>query len=148
MPNIGDIITGRKIGKAKSVPYIWVACRDCGKGHWARKDYANLVPEGILCRDCHTKRLRDRARARTYPPGSKISSSRGYVLVKLSPDDFFYPMADCRGFISEHRLVMAKHLKRHILPWEIIHHRNGSKTDNMLENLKLFSAQAPHVAYT
>lgn len=71
-------------------------------------------------------------------------------MVWLPPDDFYFPMAAGRNgygaYVYEHRLVMAKHLQRCLLPWEIVHHRNGIKDDNRLENLVLYKGSARHMS--
>ncbi len=83
--------------------------------------------------------------------GGRTKSNQGYIWITLKPeDDFFAPMcfkARKRGGsnqVPEHRLIMAKYLNRCLLPTEQVHHLNGIKTDNGIENLQLFSAMKKH----
>jgi len=44
----------------------------------------------------------------------------------------------------EHRLVIEKFLNRPLQEWEIIHHRNGIKDDNHIENLQIVLKKSHH----
>ncbi len=70
----------------------------------------------------------------------RSTTSKGYVLInKHVVDEFWWPLAGKRGMIFEHRLVMAQSLGRCLQLWEVVHHKNGVKDDNRIENLQLVS---------
>jgi hypothetical protein len=76
-----------------------------------------------------------------FQPGSehprwnkgKLYSSHGYALVRVG---ISHPEAMHQGYAYEHRLVwLTAHGK--IPKDREIHHRNGDKSDNRIENLEL-----------
>ena len=67
--------------------------------------------------------------------------SHGYWNVPVPPEDRHLTNGDTK--VGEHRLVMVKHLGRALYPDEVVHHRNGIRTDNRLENLELWSTAHP-----
>lgn len=133
-------------------------CIDCGK------------PCGRQALRCHACAARNRWKLGGLPTskygkdsptwkGGKIINSQGYVCIWLESSDPYFSMAKYKrnkraGYILEHRLVMAKHLGRCLMPWEVVHHKGtkypqGSKenkADNGIENLELLPSQAANIA--
>lgn len=70
----------------------------------------------------------------------RIVEPRGYALRRLPG----HPLADCRGYVYEHRLVAEEMLGRPLRPGEEIHHRNGDKSDNRPENLEVCESRHAH----
>jgi len=66
-------------------------------------------------------------------------------MVYLDPSDSLYPMANGLHYVLEHRLMMAKSLGRCLQPLEVVHHKNGIRGDNRLENLELFDTHSHHM---
>jgi hypothetical protein len=65
--------------------------------------------------------------------GGKTITTKGYIRVLMDN----HPYADTSGRVGEHRLVFEKYLGRYLTPAEDVHHLNGIKTDNRIENLQL-----------
>lgn len=79
----------------------------------------------------------------TYPAGwrgGRFYTTCGYVLAYVTDDDPLSAMAGPnRRHVPEHRLVMARHLGRPLTATETVHHINGVRDDNRIENLQLRS---------
>ena len=138
MPQLGDIVKAKDIGKGKRRhKYIWHACESCGKERWVY--YARGKSTANICRACQLVSIQKGGEGHHNWKGGRTIHSRGYIQILLQPDDFFFPMTEKKGHVLEHRLVVAKHLGRCLHLWEIVHHKNGIKTNNRIENLQLAS---------
>jgi len=148
-PYVGEIRHGEELNKTSfdqhHGKYIYVKCQDCGIERWIT--YVQyIIPDKARCNDCSHHHLRGKHNGQWKTGRTK--NTEGYTLIKIQPDDFFYSMASINGYVAEHRLIMAKHLRRCLLKWEVVHHINGIRTDNRLENLELLPHRKYHIVDT
>lgn len=73
------------------------------------------------------------------PKGSKVWNSgtgKGWI------DPRGYRQTRVNGkAVREHRVIMERHLGRKLEPWEHVHHKDGNKLNNEIENLAVISAE-------
>jgi hypothetical protein len=67
--------------------------------------------------------------------GGRVKHSQGYMRA-LAPD---HPRADQSGYVLEHILLAEAKLGRPLEDGEEVHHLNGDRADNRLENLQVLS---------
>lgn len=67
--------------------------------------------------------------------------NKGYWYVSVPPELRWLTNGETN--VAEHRLRMAEYLGRPLEPDEVVHHRNGNRTDNRIENLELWSVYQP-----
>ena len=89
---------------------------------------------------CKTHYERQRlGRSITEPIRRKNKPGIGCV----HPNGYHYKQENNRVF-AVHREVMSAHIGRPLLPCETVHHINGVRNDNRLENLELWSTSQPY----
>jgi len=131
MANLGEIKKNKDIYPnkhwasecTKYQKFIWRVCEGCGRGNWVRFMVSERKPMSNRCITCSNGKK-----------AKRIENKKFYVLVLLEPDDFFYPMANNRGYVLEHRLVVAKALGRCLHRWEIVHHKGVKYPKGSIEN--------------
>lgn len=102
-------------------------CSECNK-------LLSLNNKLLLCKSCGRKG----SRSHNWKGG--IQNSSGYRLLHM-PE---HPNAQKQsGYVMEHIVVMTEQLGRPLLPHENVHHKNGVRDDNRIENLELWSTSQP-----
>lgn len=109
---------------------ISIICPDCGKERsMTLGDFNRGRRKTRQCLSCYNK-FNDKARRGTSLPNGEIIHD-GYVLI-YSPG---HPRATNKVYVKRAILVMEKYLGRNLTHAENVHHINGQKDDDRIENL-------------
>ena len=129
----------------KNIKYI---CKECKKTFYIVRNRKNVKFCSRKCKDKNQKGIyplslknsiiENNGHGFNWKDGRTIHK-QGYILI-LTPDRK-------NRYTMEHRLVMEKHLKRKLKDKERVHHINNIKTDNRIENLKLFKNASEHTKH-
>lgn len=89
-----------------------------------------------MCRKCWVENPPSGVNSFGWKNG-KTKHHAGYMLISTSDGKIRQML--------EHRYVMEKHIGRKLKKKEVVHHINGIKTDNRIDNLALYKNQSEHI---
>lgn len=136
----GRLLVVEKGYRDKLERFRWLCKCDCGSTTLC---YSSNLMSGrrTSCGCLGSEKTVNRNKELAKPDGYKHTNSQGYVTMKSKN----HPNADKKGWVLEHIFVMSNHLGRKIdtASGENIHHKNGIRHDNRIENLELWTSSQP-----
>jgi hypothetical protein len=122
----GDVLRLRDLGKSQEEIGRAVGCSQA------------VVSRILIQNGRRTREPQPKGEAAVAWKGGRTVTGSGYIQVGMSEDHpFAAEMRSRMGYVLEHRLVMAEYFGRPLRHYETVHHINGDRTDNRLENLQV-----------
>ena len=115
-------------------PLGMLDCENCRQRFPVYK--AGVTTCSRACRGAIFSKMQTGENNKSWKGGRSIlkDAGKGYVKIKIHN----HASADSRGYVLEHRFVMGEAIGRPLKKNEYVHHRNGDRLDNRLENLELW----------
>lgn len=112
---------------------ITLRCENCKKIILFKKSRLKIKNAGRFCsKSCRAKKTTCGHKNSQWKGGK--TKSKGYVLIHAPGHKYA-----SKNYVEEHRLVMERKIGRYLRTDEIVHHINGIKNDNRVENLQIMT---------
>jgi len=116
-------------------------CQFCGKPLTIKPSAAKRG-RGKFCSNSH----KGKYQMATNPPDQKGEKNSNYKGGRYKKDGYIMVLNhehpnNNYGYVPEHRLAMEEYMGRYLTADEVVHHINGVKDDNRIENLKVMSRE-------
>lgn len=118
---------------------LLVDCINCGKKHSRYPSHINKMGNNYCSKKCYAESKIGKQLPLTSPINNHAENNpnwnggrryfQGYILIRTG----------YREYKREHRLIMEKVIGRELRGDEVVHHINGIKDDNRIENLEIMS---------
>lgn len=112
----------------KAYAQVLIKCDNCGKDFSISRCYLKRPRKHRFCSKKCESEFKSFNNSVEHWQGGCIGTTTGYWYIAYNGKQ-----------IEEHRLVMMKHLGRELDKDEVVHHKNGNRLDNRIENLELLS---------
>lgn len=129
----------KEIGCKNKITYVAYykgngRCRSCAR----KQEFA----EGRPFSDSHKKAISISKLGSNHPKwavvGSYYKDRSGYIKEKI----------DDGKWVAQQKIVVEKYIGRKLLKGEVVHHIDGNKSNNSLDNLYVFSKVGLHTSFT
>ena len=121
----------------------------------SKKCYQTTLPNGkyVICVNCKKEKYRTPSKYNAskrqfcsfycFKAYNRCENSHKWLGWRMNNNG--YMKCEMNGkIISQHRVIMEKHIGRKLEQFEHIHHKNGIRHDNRVENLELWATRQPY----
>ena len=118
---------------------MWLCKCLCGNEKAVARGHL-LNGHSTSCGCLHKEMMRNRKGENSWNWKGGKTTRNGYVHVLI-------PIVERETgsmYAKEHRIIMENYLGRKLLTDETVHHKNGIRSDNRIENLELWSKSHPY----